>query len=311
MNLLSSLHIPSAALIVLASFAGACSSETTVIYVKRDAGAKETGPTHTDAGTTPTADAAPPVATSGGQGGISCASTRTTAGRTVCVNSAGGSEFRFIEPTQAATSNDPFDLVVYVHGDGARAYTSDGALKALLPWSDAHHALTLAVLAPNGCAWWQKPTQTNCTEGVTPDPDTAGVNADTLKTVLDSFRAHYNVRLARTFFYGASGGSIFLTDSFFRRFGDGYPGAYALNCGGTKPALAFAWDIKNATLRGGTKMFFTYGDLDFLKADIETAIPFFKTSGFPVDTKVIPGAEHCAFDAHGRAVEVFSAYLGE
>ena len=287
----------------------ACSSDANQLS-PNDAGTKDSGLADATANTTDAStDGSVAVLSSEGTGGISCASTRTVSNRTVCVNTLGGSEFRFVEPATPATT--PRDLVVYVHGDGARAFTSDGAIKALLPWSDAHEAITVAVLAPNGCAWWQKPTQTNCTEGATPDPDTAGVNADTLKSVLDSFRAHYNIRLARTFFYGASGGSIFLTDSFFRRFGNGYPGAYALNCGGTKPALAFAWDTKDAALRGGTKMFFTYGDKDFLKSDIEAAIPFFTNSGFPVDTRVIPNAEHCAFDGHGRAAEVFSAYLGE
>ncbi len=45
--------------------------------------------------------------------------------------------------------------------------------------------------------------------------------------------------------------------------------------------------------------------MDFLKPDIELAIPFFMTAGFPTDQKVIANAQHCAFDAHGRAVEVF------
>ena len=32
---------------------------------------------------------------------------------------------------------------------------------------------------------------------------------------------------------------------------------------------------------------------------------------FPVDEKIIAGATHCAFDGHGRAKEVWSAFLGE
>lgn len=287
-----------------------CSSDTPAIPNARalDAGVRDSAVAADSAAGA--VDSAVSIPSSAGSGGIACTSPRTVSGHTVCSGSGAGSQFRFVAPT-AQANTDPLDLVVYIHGDGARAYTSDSALKALLPWADDHHAIALAVLAPNGCAWWQKPTQTNCSDGVQPDPDTTGVNADTLKSVLDAFRAHYNIRLDRTFFYGASGGSIFLTNSFFRRFGDTYPGAYALNCGGTKPALPFTWDTKDATRRGATKMFFTYGDLDFLKSEIELAIPYFKNAGFPVDTQIVPGAEHCAFDAHGRAVEVFRAFLGE
>ena len=253
-----------------------------------------------------TPDAAPVVG-SGGSGGITCTSTATVAGRRLCVASAGGAEFRFIEPPAAS---GPLRLVVYTHGDGARAYASDSAIKALLPWADAHHALTVAVLAPNKCAWWRVPSQTDCSPTATPVSDDAGVNADALKAVLDLFRAKYNVALTQNYFYGASGGSIFLTKSFLRKFGDVYPGAYALNCGGETPALAFAWNNADAALRSVTKLYFTYGDMDFLKPDIELAIPFFMNAGFPIDQKVIVNAEHCGFDAHGRAVEVFATYTG-
>lgn len=281
----------------------ACTTET-IIQARSDAGVRRDASSPID----PIADASPDAVSrvSGGSGGIACASTRNASGRTVCVSSAGGSEFRFVAPPSGTTS---LGLLVYVHGDGARAYASDGALKALLPWADAHNAIAVAVLAPNACAWWQKPSQVNCSEGAAPDPDTTGVNADALKAVLDTFRARYDVVLDQTFFYGASGGSIFLTQSFLRRYGDAYPGAYALNCGGAKPTLPFTWDAGEASRRGSTKLFFTYGDKDFLKSEIEIAVPFFQATGFPIDTRIVPNAEHCAFDAHGRAVEVFDAYV--
>jgi predicted esterase len=253
-------------------------------------------------------DAATVKPGTGGAGGIVCDSMRTVSGRPVCVANAMGSEFRFV---QSANPVGPQRLVVYVHGDGARAYESDGALKALLGWSDAHQALTVAVRAPNKCAWWQKASQTDCSDTAKPDPDGTGANADVLKAVLDALRARYDIALGPTFFYGSSGGSIFLSYSFLRRFGDLYPGAYALNCGASKPSAAFAWDTQDRALRDPTKLYFTYGDKDFLKPDIEKAIPFFQMAGFFVDQKVIPNADHCAFDGHGRAQEVFSAYLGQ
>lgn len=282
------------ACLVACSSSGAAATDSDAGAPERDAAALDAAP------------AAPP--SSGGKGGLDCASTRTLGDRKVCVASAGGSEFRVIEP---AAGPGPLRLAVYLHGDGARAYVNDGAMRALLPWADAHHALVVAVLAPNACAWWQKATQTDCSDTATADPDVAGANADALKAVLDQVRSRFDVRLDASFFYGASGGSVFLSKSFLRRFGSVYPGAYALNCGGEKADLPFAWDANDPKARGSSKLFFTYGDLDFLKPDIERAIPFYEGLGFPIDRQIIPGAEHCAFDAHGRAVAVFGAFLGE
>jgi hypothetical protein len=246
-----------------------------------------------------------PVGSSKGSGKLTCSSTgNLTGGRTYCVTTIAGSELKLAEPVAAA---GPLRLVFYVHGDGAGAYKSDSAMKALLPFADQRHALVISVLSPNKCAWWQVASQTDCSATATPVPDTEGLNADTFKQIIDAVRAGFDVTNDVAFYYGSSGGSIFLTSAFMRRFGNQYPGVYALNCGGEKPAKPMAWDASLASERKGTKLYFTYGDQDFLKPDIEKAIPFFQGLGFPVDTKVIAGAEHCAFDAHGRAVEVFSA----
>jgi hypothetical protein len=273
-----------------------------------DAAPMDAGPSRDSSALDGATDAAQVKPGTGGMGGIVCESTRTVSGRSVCVANAMGSEFRLV---QSAKPVGPQRLVVYVHGDGARAYENDGAIKALLPWSDAHQALTVAVRSPNKCAWWQKASQTDCSASAPSVPDAMGANADVLKAVLDLVRTRYDVALGPTFFYGSSGGSIFLSYSFLRRFGHVYPGAYALNCGASKPSAPFAWDTQDRMLRDPTKLYFTYGDMDFLKPDIEKAIPFFQMAGFSVDQKVIPNADHCAFDGHARAQEVFSAYLGE
>jgi hypothetical protein len=257
-----------------------------------------------DAGT----DAA--IATSSkGSGGVTCASQGDLGGgRSYCLGNEGGSEFKLLEPTPASGS---LRLALYLHGDGAAAHNNDGAMKALLGWADAHHALFVSVLSPNRCAWWQAASQTDCSASATPVADTNGVNAEALRAVIDKVRAGFDVSFGPAFYYGSSGGSIFLTKSFLRRFGDKYPGVFALNCGGEKPSLALSWNTSDAALRGPTKLYFTYGDQDFLKPDIEKAIPYWTAQGFPADTKVIAGAQHCAFDGHGRAGEVWSAFLGE
>lgn len=256
---------------------------------------------------------------------LTCSSTgKLLAGRRYCVTSAGGVEMKVAEPLGApgpsASSPDagpsgssgragPLRIALYLHGDGAGAYKSDGAMKALLPWADANHALVVSVLAPNRCAWWQLPTQTDCSETATPAPDVDGVNADALKAVIDTLKKAYDIADGPLFYYGSSGGSIFLTRSFLRRHGDEYPGIFALNCGGERADRAFAWKVTDPIARGATKLVYTYGDKDYLRSDIEAAIPFYETLGFPSESKIVPGAEHCAFDGHARAAEVWTAFL--
>lgn len=244
-----------------------------------------------------------------GAGGLTCSSSgRLPAGRSYCLATIGGAETKLAAPS---AGTGPLKLALYLHGDGAGAYKSDSAMKALLPWADANHALVVSVLSPNRCAWWQLPTQTDCSETAAPQEDAEGVNADALKAVIDAIRAAYDVTNGPVFYYGSSGGSIFLTRSFLRRFGDQYPGAFALNCGGTKADRDFGWNVADAAKRATTRLFYTYGDQDYLKTEIETAIPFYEGLGFPSDTKIVPGAEHCAFDGHARAVEVWNQYLAQ
>jgi hypothetical protein len=166
------------------------------------------------------------------------------------------------------------------------------------------------VVAPNGCAWWQKPTH-DCASAVE-EPDTTGENAVAFEAVLAEIRARYDINLDPTFYYGSSGGTIFLAGSFIPRYGNVYPGAFAMNCGGTAQNKAdFTWNPDDAAARGSTKLWFTYGDQDFLEDDAHTSAVFYAGLGFPVDEKIIADATHCAFDGHGRAKEVWSEYLGE
>ncbi len=254
-------------------------------------------------------DGAPPPISTGGSGGVTCTGSGTLAsGRTYCVGALGGSEFKLVEPPPAP---GPLRVLAFLHGDGALAYQDDSALEALLPWADAHNALVLAVRSPNACAWWQHPTQTDCTPSAPFVPDLDGLNADALRAVLDGVRRGYDVSNGPAFYYGASGGSVFLTLSFLRRFGDLYPGYYALNCGGERSARPFAWNTADPAKRGPTRLSFTYGDRDFLRPDIEVAIPHFTSLGFPTDALLLPDTEHCAFDTSARALAVFSAALGE
>lgn len=269
-----------------------------------------------DAGDLP--DASPPDAgpamdagltSSKGTGGLVCSLTGDLGtGRGYCESKVQGVQLRLADA--APGENGPVSLAIYVHGDGAAAYKSNGAMKALLPWADLRHVRVLAVLAPNGCAWWQKPTH-DCASAVE-EPDTMGENTVAFAAVLAEIRARYDINLDPTFYYGSSGGTIFLAGSFLPRYGNVYPGAFAMNCGGTQHKKSdFTWNPDDAAARGSTKLWFTYGDKDFLKDDAHASSVFYSDLGFPVDEKIIPDATHCAFDGHGRAKEAWSEFLGE
>jgi hypothetical protein len=293
--------------LLLALSVAACSSDAAIPAQGMDAGtsALDSAVAPAQDAAAMTTDSGPVIPSSKGSGGLSCASKgQLGGGRTYCTSNIGGSEVKLAEPVAGAGPLRPLRLVAYLHGDGAGAHKNDSAMKALLPFADAHHAIVISVLSPNKCAWWQAPSQTNC--NATPVPDDAGVNGETFRDVLEAVRAGYDVSNDVAYYYGSSGGSIFLSITFLPKYGDKYPGIYAFNCGGDAPSRKLPW-ASDAMKRAGTKLFFTYGDQDFLKMDIEQAIPFFRGLGFPVDQKVIPGATHCAFDGHGRAAEIFES----
>jgi len=263
-----------------------------------------------------------------GHGGLPCSSTGVVsqggADYSYCVASAGGVEMKIVEP--AASGTGPLRLAVYLHGDGAGPYTTGLALRKLAPWTTQHRVLLVAARAPNACAWWLVPSYTVC-DGVTPVPNSAvdvgGENAAALKVVLDALRAGWDLADSPVLFGGSSGGSIFLSASFLPTFGDKYPGAYALSCGGDAPwDGSLAWDGQDPASVGASKIFFTYGDKDFVAPDVLDATAFYQGTSIPVDIKVVAETvaagttSHCgnvggsySYDQIGRISEVWASYL--
>ncbi|MFZ5440663.1 MAG: hypothetical protein ACOZQL_11690 [Myxococcota bacterium] len=279
-----------------------------------DAGAEDAGTDDagvTDAGTVDAGqvDAGPAdggTGSSHGSGKLACSRTgtvSTSAGvKTYCVATVGGVELKIIEPDDVATNAAPLQLALYVHGDGARAYFNDTAPRLHAPWTTRRHVLYVAALAPNTCAWWTKPSVNPCDAGVTTaDRDQDGLNADALEAVVTALRAHWDLADAPVLFGGASGGSIFLSADYLPRYGAAHPGVWALSCGGEIPWTPITGDVRSSFLS------FTWGDQDFLLPDITAAVAWFGDAGVPLATRVIAGAQHCAFDHLGRTVEIWDA----
>lgn len=288
----------------------------------------ETDTTTSDTGATTTTSTAEEIGSSGGKGGLSCASTGVATENGVdyayCVAKAGSVEMKIVEP--AAGGSGPLHLAVYLHGDGAGPYGSDFDLRRLAPWTTANNVLLVSALAPNACAWWLKPSYTTCDPDVpVPDDaaDTGGENAAALKAAIDALRAGWDILDRPVLFGGSSGGSIFLTASFLPLFGDKLQGAWALSCGGDVPwAGGVAWDGEDPALTGAHKLFYTYGDKDFLVPDVLESINFYTGLGIPTDVKVVPETvaagenSHCgnvggsySYDQIGRVAEVWGSYL--
>jgi len=256
------------------------------------------------------------IASSHGTGGVTClSSANIDATHTACLAKVNDTSFKLTTPVG---DSGPYYLGIYLHGDGAGAYNSNSAVKRMLPLADSKHVLQIAVLAPNGCAWWQDPGtpfDSQCNNIGPVVPDTTGLNAQALAEVIDAVRAAYDVRNDLVLYYSASGGSIFLTNSFIPSHGSEYPGGMSINCGAEMPAdSAFTWDTNDAAARGSTQLFFTYGDSDpvVLPADVHAAATGYAAKHFVVDEKILPGVQHCGptFDAHARALEVWTQVLG-
>lgn len=255
----------------------------------------------------PTVDA-PRRTSSGGSGGLPCTSTgMAPGGIPFCVAQVGSVEMKIVEP---ALSTGPMRLAIYLHGDGASAYTgtNNTAVRIQAPWARDANVLYVAALAPNRCAWWLRPTLESCTGSITDaDRDLAGANADALLEAIEALRAGWDLREDATYLGGSSGGSVFLQASFIPRHGDHVPGIVALGCGGMAPWAPFAWEVTPASI-GTTALFANYGDADSLVPDIEAGNLAYLDLGFPVTSTVQPGVGHCAFDHIGWVRDVWQAH---
>lgn len=255
------------------------------------------------------------VNSSHGRGGITCLSSAAIdATHSACLAEHDGTRFKLTLP--AGDASGPYTLGVYLHGDGAGAYNSNSAVKRMLTLADAKNVLQIAVLAPNGCSWWQTPStpfDSSCMNTGAQQRDTSGLNTHALAGVIEAVRAAYDVRDDRLLYYAASGGSIFLTRYFVPIYGSSYPGAMAITCGGERPdETDFSWPYDDAEQRGSSQLFFVWGDQDALAPDVQSAASGYAAWGFPVDEEVLAGIGHCggAFDAHAQALEVWTQVLG-
>jgi hypothetical protein len=222
-------------------------------------------------------------------------------GRRSCLTKVGSVELRIVTPLGGA---GPMRLGLHLHGDGAVAHLDNSALAAMIPWVDAQRGIGVSALAPNGCAWWLKPSYDCASDPSEPDVDAE--NVAPLAAALDAVMVAYDVRTDGLRYYGASGGSIFLTGEWLPLEGARYPGVFAIMCGGSAPR-PFAWDAGDAALRDRSTLAFTYGEADPLLSEIRRSIDALSGKMFAIRETILSGPGHCAFDTHAAAVAIWSA----
>ena len=256
-----------------------------------------------DVTTTPP-DAAP-ATSSGGSGGLDCESTGTVSGLSYCIVTIAGVELKIIEPED---DEGPLDLAIYLHGDGARAYEGDTALRIQAPFTHARRTLYVAARAPNTCAWWLSPDYSCERASTNEDIDTQGQNADALASVISALQNAWDLNYDPILFGGSSGGAVFLSGAFLPLYGDQFHGAFALGCGGFAPYTDFAWQTSREN-QGSSVLYFSYGDADAFRTDIEAGIDAYQALDFRIDVDLREGGiEHCAFDHIGWVTEAWSAF---
>lgn len=250
-------------------------------------------------------DAGP--SSSGGTGGLECERTGTVNSLSYCVVTIDGVELKIIEPED---TTGPMDLGIYLHGDGARAYEGDTALRIQAPWTRTRRTLYVAARAPNTCAWWLRPEYTACDgTGTEANIDREGENADALVSVIRALQAAYDLNYDPILFSGSSGGAVFLTGSFLPLYGNEFHGAFALGCGGFAPYTDFAWETTREN-QGSTYLYFTYGDVDVFRSDIEGGIEAYEALDFGLEVELREGGvAHCAFDHIGWVTETWESYV--
>ena len=269
-----------------------------------------------DDGTAPDAGQDTPAQFSFGTLSCSTRDTYTTPGGSKlrrCITTIGGVAMKVFGP--AKVSGGPLTLAIYLHGDGAAPYTDNLAPKYQGDWAAQQTDLLYVVArAPNGCAWWRdvSPAYSSCSNGqyASNPQDTAGKNADALKTAIDGLRGALDIDSSKTLFAGSSGGSIMLTASWIPRYGDAYPGAYVLECGGEEPWQDFLWDEDG--IADVVRMTFVYGTGERLYDDIRAAYKFYDRLGVdawlikedPTNTQ----SDHCNYDQLGNVTMHWNGY---
>ncbi|MBC7658073.1 MAG: hypothetical protein H7249_00035 [Chitinophagaceae bacterium] len=136
-------------------------------------------------------------------------------------------------------------------------------------------------------------------------------DAEKLAKLVGEFIKAYATPSDNLLYFGTSGGPWFMASSYIPIVAGRFPGLFALSCG----ASTFwrdenkVWDYKDAIVRNKIKIFFNYGDQDFLLSGEEKSCNYYAKNGFDVSKKVYPGASHCAHEITAPTIAFWEANM--
>lgn len=216
-----------------------------------------------------------------------------------------GVEMKIYTPPASSLNSGPVRLGFYLHGDSAGDHNSPERYGSgeLVKWAQSKNMIIVLAKAPNGYTWWA--TDSSLRSG-------ANYTAN-MTEAIKWMHSKYNIATKSTYFSGVSGGATFLSWRFIPSMGHIYPGAYALNCGGSAPSVANGFSV-TPELLSRLKVYFNYTSGDYL-ADpngfygnvIGGAVSAYRNLGLGPVVTVYGSGGHCGFSYAGATAEKWEA----
>jgi hypothetical protein len=231
--------------------------------------------------------------------GITCTkSTVIAKTKKICETVVQGIKVKFVPLADGVKVSR---LAFYLHGDTAGDWKNPFVVSPIVEWAASKKVL---IVMPLSTAKYDDDPEGDQSYGAAQPED-----AEKLSKLVGEFVSAYKTPSDNLLYYGTSGGPWFMTSSFIPIVAGRYPGLFALSCGASTFWQKAQWSYKDATIRNKIKIFFNYGDKDFLLSGEEKSYAYYEKEGFVVSKKVYPGASHCDHDVTNATIAFWEANM--
>lgn len=195
----------------------------------------------------------------------------------------------------------PSGLAIYMHGDTAADWYKPFVVTPFVEWAKKKNVL---LVLTRSTTRYDGDAESEYSYGAAQPED-----ARKLEKALTKIIAAYKTPSDNLLYFGTSGGPWFMSYAWIPMMAGKFPGLFALSCGGSQAWQKFAWDNKDTKLTSKIKIFYNFGDQDFLAANQENSLKHFNAAGIVTTKKVYPGAKHCAHDVYNATVAFWEANM--
>ncbi|RYZ55451.1 MAG: hypothetical protein EOP07_14185 [Proteobacteria bacterium] len=231
--------------------------------------------------------------------GISCSSSAVIAKtKKICEATVQGIKVKFVPLAEGVKVSR---LAFYLHGDTAADWKNPFVVAPFVEWAASKQIL---LVMPLSTARYEDDKEGDQSYGAAQPED-----AEKLAKLVGEFVAAYKTPSDNLLYFGTSGGPWFMASSYIPVVGGRYPGLFALSCGASTFWQKALWSYKDSSIRSKIKIFFNYGDKDFLLSGEEKSYAYYETQGFVVSKKVYPGATHCNHDVTNATIAFWEANM--